>query len=312
MKTLIYLNLIVLAAVCAFAQINAVEHEWRATLKVVDDNGSPVAGVNVGVGYYVGNTSKRIDGLTDTNGVFVAAHSASTSGYAVYDLAFVVEKAGYYQTWKKCDLGVDYNAAKWNPTVTLVLKKIGKPIAMYAKKYVLGLKLPEYGKQIGYDLMVGDWVGPYGKGVTSDFIFEQDYTNISSTAYYSEITVSFPKDGDGIQVYTIPDSETGSGLRSPHEAPIDGYQAKLTRETSAQSGQPSKFEYDPNRIYLFRVRTAVDDRGKIVSTHYGKIYGDFMQFTYYLNPTPNDQNIEFDLKQNLLHGLQSFEQVPQP
>jgi hypothetical protein len=60
------------------------------------------------------------------------------------------------------------------------------------------------------------------------------------------------------------------------------------------------------------VRTAVDDRGKIVSTHYGKIYGDFMQFTYYLNPTPNDQNIEFDLKQNLLHGLQSFEQVPQP
>jgi hypothetical protein len=31
-----------------------------------------------------------------------------------------------------------------------------------------------------------------------------------------------------------------------------------------------------------------------------------------MNPTPNDRNIEFDPKQNLLQGLQSFEQVGQP
>ena len=69
---------------------------------------------------------------------------------------------------------------------------------------------------------------------------------------------------------------------------------------------------DPNRNYFFRVRTAKDHEGNIVSAHYGKIYGDFMQFTYYLNPTPNDRNIEFDPKQNLLGGLQSFEQVSAP
>jgi hypothetical protein len=64
--------------------------------------------------------------------------------------------------------------------------------------------------------------------------------------------------------------------------------------------------------HFFWVRTVKDHEGNIVSAHYGKIYGDFMQFTYYLNPTPNDRNIEFDPKQNLLQGLQSFEQVSAP
>jgi hypothetical protein len=301
-----------LVANCVLAQNSPDEHEWRATLKVVDEHGSPVPRANVKVGYYTNNTSIDIEGTTDTNGIFVAAHTTSTFNYIEYALSFGIEKEGYYGTRSSCDLGLPYDANKWNPTVTMLLKKIGKPIGMYAKHYTMGLKLPEYKKRIGYDLMVGDWVGPYGKGITSDIEFQKDYSNISSTEYYSKVTVSFPKNGDGIQLHTIPDSEMGSGLRSSHEAPLDGYQSELTRETSAQPGQPSKFEYDANRIYLFRVRTALNQEGKVVSAHYGKIYGDFMQFSYYLNPTPNDRNIEFDPKQNLLGGLRSFEQVTAP
>jgi hypothetical protein len=124
--------------------------------------------------------------------------------------------------------------------------------------------------------------------------------------------VRFPKDGDGIREFTVPDVEKGSALRSPHEAPADGYQSELTREVGAHPGQPSKFDYDPNRIYFFRVRTVLDEQGKVKSTFYGKIYGDFMQFCYYLNPTPNDRNIEFDPKRNLLKGLKSTEQVTAP
>ncbi len=56
----------------------------------------------------------------------------------------------------------------------------------------------------------------------------------------------------------------------------------------------------------------MDERGNIVSAHYGKIYGDFMQFSYYLNPTPNDRNVEFDPKQNLLKNLKSDEGVSAP
>jgi hypothetical protein len=46
--------------------------------------------------------------------------------------------------------------------------------------------------------------------------------------------------------------------------------------------------------------------------HYGKIYGDFMNFTYYLNPTPNDRNVEFDPKRNLFTNLKDDERVTMP
>ena len=72
------------------------------------------------------------------------------------------------------------------------------------------------------------------------------------------------------------------------------------------------FHRDPNKNYYFRVRTKVDDRGNIVSAHYGKIYGDFMQFKYYLNPTINDRNVEFDPKQNLITNLKPGEGVSAP
>ena len=182
---------------------------------------------------------------------------------------------------------------------------------MYAKK-AINLKLPEFGKPIGYDLMVGDWVAPYGKGGSSDIILKKDYYEKASNDYYSKVTVSFPKTGDGIQLFTPSEAEIGSSFCSTHEAPADGYQPELTRETSASPGQPSKVEYDASRVYFFRVRTALDHNGNVVSAHYGKIYGDFMTITYYLNPTPSDRNIEFDPKQNLLGGIESFEQVSAP
>jgi hypothetical protein len=231
--------------------------------------------------------------------MLIVTHSTSTFNYIEYALSFGIDKEGYYGTRSSCDLGIPYDAKKWNPAVTILIKKVGKPIAMYAKKYVMGLKLPEYNKQIGYDLMIGDWVGPYGKGINSDILFTENHADEKSGYTF---TIGFPKEGDGLQEFTLPDREIGSGLRSPHEAPVDGYQSK-----HEQTQMP-----DPNRNYFFRVRTAKDHEGNIVSAHYGKIYGDFMQFTYYLNPTPNDRNIEFDPKQNLLGGLQSFEQVRVP
>ena len=309
MKKLICLTLAALIASCVFAQTKIGEHEWNIKLHILDESGIPVAGANAGVGFFTNSTPTGIDGITDTNGDFVATHS-DTPSESAYPLSFRIEKQGYYSTWAQVDLGQGYDPTKWSQSVTLTLKKVGKPIAMYSKWI---RKNPSVLNQpMGYDLMVGDWVGPNGSGVQTDVIFQADEHVKSNRDYEHNITIKFPKPGDGIQVYNIPDSEATSGLRSPHEAPTNGYQPELTRETSAHPGQPNKFEYDPNRIYLFRVRTALDQQGNVVSAHYGKIYGDFMQFTYYLNPTPNDRNMEFDLKQNLLQGLQSFEGVNAP
>jgi len=69
---------------------------------------------------------------------------------------------------------------------------------MYAKKYVMGLKLPEYNKQIGYDLMIGDWVGPYGKGINSDILFTENHADEKSGYTF---TIGFPKEATAPRIY---------------------------------------------------------------------------------------------------------------
>jgi hypothetical protein len=208
----------------------------------------------------------------------------------------VAEKSGCYTT----HIGHQFYFDEKNrhPTFTLMLKKIGKPIPMYAKS-ITYIKFPIFNKPIGYDLTIGDWVAPYGKGANTDFLFAENHVDAKSGYTF---TVSFPNPGDGIQGLTRDWSLGVSGLVSFHEAPIDGYQPKYEKTQMS----------NPDRIYYFRVRTKLDENGNVVSAHYGKIYGDFMQFRYYFNPTPNNRNIEFDPKQNLLGGLQSFEGVSAP
>jgi hypothetical protein len=288
---------------CAFAQ---TKHEWKVTLKVVDDDGQPVTSAKAGVGYYTNRVSTSINGLTDTNGIFTASHS-SYGG----ELGFAAEKAGYYTTRIPYLLGFDYNATKWNPVQTLMLKKIVKPIPMYAKR--IDAQPPADGKPIGYDLMVGDWVAPYGKGINPDILFTREYNRKSLQDYDYKLTVSFPKAGDGIQEFLVPyKNMEGSALRSPHEAPTNGYQPQIVRLNISHPGQKLIFDYDENRAYFIHVRTVLDENGNVKSALYGKIYGDFMQFSYYLNPTPNSRNVEFDPKRNLFKKLSDMEGVSQP
>lgn len=290
----------------AFAQTT---FEWNATLRAVGESGNPIAGASADIGYYTNGQPANALGVTDTNGVFSASQSLPVSRAEVSCQA---EKPGYYTTWVRRELGPKYDPAQWTFTQTLVLKKVGNPIAMYAKSVNLGM--PVFDKPAGFDFMVGDWVGPYGKGVNADIIFTAHLDKRDESDADYKLSVSFPKAGDGIQEFAVPDLEKGSGLRSPHEAPTNGYQPQWVQTRSRKPGQAESgnFDLSGNRNYFFRVRTVRDHEGNIVSAHYGKIYGDFMQFSYYLNPTPNDRNIEFDPKQNLLQGLRSFEQVNAP
>lgn len=290
---------------------------WTATLKIVNESGKPVAGASVKAGYIImptsigerwafGSRGGNIQGLTDTNGMFAATHTDRSPS-----LGFQVQKAGYYKTSVSLNIGFpEQNANNRNIVMTLVLKKISKPIPMYAKSLNLGMPVLE--KPVGYDLMVGDWVGLYGKGISADIFFTGHFDKYTNGESDFTLTVTFPNKGDGIQEFTVPESEKGSGLRSAHEAPENGYQAKWVQTDNRGPGHPIKTNRDPNRNYYFRVRTKIDSRGNIVSTHYGKIYGDFMRFTYYLNPTPNDRNVEFDPKRNLITSLNEFEGVSAP
>ena len=281
---------------------------WNATVKVVDENGQPVADATVSIFLTLpplsfpddnGKYKGKISGTTDVSGQFAATHDDRTG-----NLGFKIGKTGYYAShYSRTLRDPEENANDRNISITLVLKKIGTPIPMGAKK-IDSLKVPEFNKNIGYDLMVGDWVAPYGKGLSVDLFFSETHTNLGSKYILS---VTFPNSGDGVQEFDAPlfvqSSPDGmSDLKSLHEAPINGY-------------QPTAFQTESvnlNRNFYFRVRTKMDENGHVVSACYGKIYGDLGQFIYYCNPIPNNRNIEFDPKENLIHGLRPNEGVNAP
>lgn len=307
MKYISALALSFLTAGCALAQTSVTRYEWRATLKAVDESGNPVSGANAQIGYYTNSQPANAEGITDTNGIFAASHAALAT---MVEVSCQAEKPGYYRTWVRRELGPKYDPAQWTFTQTLVLKQIGKPIPMYAKSVNLGM--PIIDKPAGFDLTVGDWVAPYGKGIAGDIVFVAHLDQRAENDADYKLTLSFPRAGDGIQEFTVPDAERGSDLRSPHEAPADGYQSQWVQFRSRKPGKPETSNVDANRNFVFRVRTVLDGQGRVVSACYGKIYGDFLQFRYYFNPTPNSRNIEFDPKQNLLGGIRSFERVAAP
>jgi hypothetical protein len=150
------------------------------------------------------------------------------------------------------------------------------------------------------------------RGEAGDIVFSHVRVQKSPLDYEYTLKLTFSNRGDGIQEFDVPLEQRGSALRSPHEAPEQGYQPKLTRVNVSHPPETARMDYDPKRNYFMRVRTALDEHGNVKSALYGKIYGDFMQFSYYLNPTPNDRNVEFDPKQNLLHGLRGAQVVDAP
>lgn len=267
-----------------------------------------MAGANILVGYSI-YTTNQIAGLTDTNGIFIATHRDATEY-----LSINAEKAGYYPFSFSYFKG-DYKPDRWNPTVTILLKKIEKPISMYAKKEES--KVPKENEPVGFDLMIGDWVGPYGKGVTADLFFAVQRKIVSERQYDAELKLTFPNTGDGVVVLP-PTPDTGSPLKMPRVAAEGGYESSLVwHYTHTQRPEPVLG-------YFFRVRTILDEKGNIQSALYGKIQGNIrfyvgtiaphagLGFDYYLNPTPNSRNVEFDPKQNLFKNLSPLEKVTAP
>jgi len=298
--------------------LHGEDAHFRLTLRVIDDVGQPVAGAYVRIGaearvtepWREGGKGVFAEGLTNKEGLFsgeVETIDARLAGYSV-------QKDGYYRT--RLSYSAQYPPVKgrwepWNPTIELVLKRIKSPVPMYAKH--VQLKVPEFDKPIGYDLVIGDWVSPFGKGEKSDFIFEARRNVRSDRDYEGSLSLRFSNLADGLIPFDQPQAD-GSELRLPYQAPENGYlEEKTWRE--ARQHEPDgrdKVLSDASRTmnYFFRVRTLVDAQGRVVSAYYGKLHGDVrffigtlaptsgLAFTYYLNPD-GTRNVEFDPQRNL-------------
>ncbi|MDR1816983.1 MAG: hypothetical protein LBR07_02150 [Puniceicoccales bacterium] len=289
----------------------------------MDDLGNPVPNQEVGMvtfhhhvpGPELGkNIYKEFNGITGKDGSvtlhgegvnpkFLCAMSYRNDFYLSYGETF---------TFKKVKLG---RWEPWNPTVAVVVRPILNPIPMYHKW--VETKIPRVNEQFGFDLSIGDWVAPAGNGKTADILFKmleilpmtqkKDKWGHMRSSYDFRFEVTFPNKGDGIQQFIERDIASTETLTMPRFAPTEKYSEKLElREYIDEKGyRRDMMREDMN--YFIRVRTVLDKDGKVKSALYGKIpggiefrpYGD-VRFRYYLNPTPNDTNMEYDQKRNLI------------
>ncbi len=229
MKKTLYL-IIAGIAINVLAQEYPPKYDWNVTLKVVDETSQPVEGAKAHV-YYM--RTNEIAGLTDANGVFTASHHDASE-----NLGFYVGKKGYYSFRIEYHMGRNYKPDKWNPTQAITLKRIIKPIPMYAKN--VRTHVPDLDKPVGYDLMVGDWIAPYGKGMNTDIIFTAHREKRAANDSDYKLTVSFPKQGDGIQEFSTPSyylHDKGSELLSSEEAPTNNYQSEWIQTDNRKPGK---------------------------------------------------------------------------
>lgn len=302
----------------ACVSIAAADARFRLTLRVIDDEGNPVDGALARIAAGGRPNADRpsptvfVEGMTNEFGIFsgeIRAWDASDAGYRV-------EKDGHYLVWLPFRAHRRTFATRWdpwNPTIPVILKRIKNPIPMYAKRFVA--ELPVENENVGYDLVVGDWVEPFGSGRTADILFRgwaewQDRRNCSA-----DLTATFPGEGNGLIPHIV-ERPQDTVLRMPYEAPEEGYLAqrewRIRRRYDEKAKEPIEYvgKADSTENFFIRVRAEVNERDEVVRAMYGKIHAPFdfgpsknglpiFSMTYFLNPD-GTRNVEFDPKQNLL------------
>jgi hypothetical protein len=257
-----------------------------------------------------GQTSDEISIMTDGEG------KATATGKSMARMAAVIQKEGYYES-RETLYNLKFNREKlqWLPyerEVKLVLRKIANPIPMYA----WGMHLMSYpvgtNVWVGYDMLLAEWMPPHGKGETEDVRFHvlRAADAYDRTQPAVVLTVLFMGEKNGVCGIDDQTVSYQSWLKLPYSAPREGYAEKEFRfekrlgehefKTMTNTGTTNCF---------FRIRSKTDKDGKFIEGLYGKLDGPVeveggrgirVSMFYYVNPTPNDLNMEFDPKKNLI------------
>ena len=294
-------------------------YDLRLRVKVVDDDGRAVEGAKVetvfdqGGGGWTGRPDRyaRFEGLTGSNGEFGAR--ARTLGH----VRIGVSKEGYYG-WRRKIYFFREGArgdGEWGPYdpwvhgVTAILKRVERPVGMYEKK-VGWLRVPVVGEPVGYDLEVGDWVEPYGRGKVGDFVMEVG-VDLGSDPYWDYemgLKLTFSHAGDGIQrgEEEYASLQEGSEFVGLKYAPEGGYEGELELTKGYRGDRRvGNWMLGDQHIWYFRVRTELDETGGVKRALYGKLRGMvelswdrkvltnfYVRFHYWLNPNWNDRGLE--------------------
>jgi hypothetical protein len=307
----------------------------RLTVRVVDEVGDPLEGAQVKLGFFNlkhNGEYRYFNGDSNLDGEFSAEFPSHAS-----DSPIEVTKHGYYKSRKNYD-GVynDYLTARdkgrfepWNPTVNVVLKKIGKPIPLHVRMFdnkSSYIFLPGYGVIFQFDVFEWDWLPPHGKGKIADWNLRLNKVEDSNGKTYREVGLELSNEDDGMKrIESF--SGTESFLVRPRLAPEIEYSVKRLKH---RSGEPTIVEDDIRvglpRGYFFRLRTILNKDGTVKSGYFGmilssdpvtsnplfEIWSEENQINkkltlgvseIFINPTSLDNNLEWDRKINMYRGL---------
>jgi hypothetical protein len=279
------------------------------TFTVVDTEGAPVVGALIEASRH---GPDKAEGRTDADGRLTLDLTAGAS------LSVYVSREGFYTTGGQLWQGGLERAANGRlaprtlpDSFTIELKAVRNPVAL--KHLRFRGRAPLTDAPAGFDLRVGDWVAPHGKGVTADLFFHFHQIHNDGDDFAGSLSLSFPNEGDGIQSFQAArpfSMEFGSDLAPPHEAPVDGYEPGLEFHHAHRAGEPYQSRVIRGRNYLIRTRTELDAAGRILQACYGWIQGEIefdtrdprgpqISFAYYFNPDPNPRarSLEYNLHQ---------------
>jgi len=271
-------------------------------VRVVDDDNKPIKNVHsrfINIFDYGENRT----GITDINGIFFNEIKNIFEVYGYF------EKPGYYKTsgviWRA---SVQESLPSPGVIYTNVLKRIIDPVPMILKD--ISTYPPRQDEPIGFDLEIGDWVFPDGKGKITDLLVTAQGVRTSLSVFSYSLSVEFLGENNGFIFIYSPPKDTGSLLKSellpPQIAPETGYE-KIINHFARQSPEEHRptSTRDNTRRLIFRVRTEVDENGKIVSANYGWSNNDLyiaikpngkgitgFSLDYYYNPDSQSRSLE--------------------
>lgn len=277
--------------------------EFLVHFKVVDERGTPIEGVSFeGWKYleYDKEHGERYSYITDKDGC------VSVRGFCGEWFSAVVRKFGYYTSsyeikYPNRAIAKSLVNGKWQPygeTRTVVLKKIKNPIEMVKAPRRIN-KAISFGDWYGYDLVLNDWIVPYGKGEQSDVLVRLGFNAKNDTSDFCTTMDLCFTNNPYCGVYRK-SKDIMSEFKSDYAADTnDVYKTEVSFKFERNPHQPMiDTRLDRDSYLVFRIRARVDEEGRLISAHYGKVYGLWSFFgamnvgTLYFNPTPNDTNLE--------------------
>lgn len=304
---------------CSDVQAALFQRDSIARFKVSDFRGNPVSNATVKV-----NTLKEwipgegfgrdvmmdVCGETDTNGEASVVFLCKSMNFS-----YTVGADGYYGTgggigFAREGSGFSLHQTQFETNIYVQVKPIVNPIPMFVgnRPESAGRQLKYPGKahfgSWGFDLRVGDWVRPFGKGEIADFTVEYSDLHYASDKALDCALVFTNAVQDGCYIAEC----TGTRFRSDYVANTNAvYMKRLDFESWGKKyvGRYAAKLLGDNQYVVIRTRTRCDDKGRLVSACYAKIYGPIrflggMNFVSYFNPNENDPNLEADTTVNLM------------